>query len=287
MSRSCEEGYEHGPAWHDLGDGEGPPWRVFVHVPASPAPADGWPLLVMTDGNAVIDTAIAAMEIQSAYPNGTNVLPGVIVAIGYPTDGYYDPLRRSIDLSPPPGRDYPPFVEGGPVVRTGGADRLIAYIERTLLPFIEARAPLHATRRTLFGHSFGGLFALYALFEGCRIFDTYVAASPTIYWEDGVLAASEGRFMKRPARPGLSVHLSAGEYEDESLAPFQQEQEDRVERLAQLRLARTAPLARDMAARLGAAGIDTTYETFAGETHMTLIPVAVSRAVGIAFARRS
>lgn len=71
-------------------------------------PKAGWPALFMTDGNAVIATAIDAMRAQAPYPSGTNLDQGALVAIGYPTEDAYDPFRRSWDLGPPPGATYPP-----------------------------------------------------------------------------------------------------------------------------------------------------------------------------------
>jgi predicted alpha/beta superfamily hydrolase len=269
---------------HDLGPAGADPWRLHVHVPPGEPPAAGWPLLAITDGNAMIATAVDALRVQSAYPMGTNVEPGMIAAIGYPVESAYDPLRRSFDLSPPPGRSYPPFTQGGPPVVTGGADRFLRFIEEVALPFLATLAPIDPARRTLFGHSFGGLFALHALFSGCRSFSRFVAASPTIYWEDGLLLESERRFSARPLEREVVVHLSAGEFEGETLAPFQYGCEDTETRLAAARTARTLDLSREMAARLGTlAKVRVLYETYPGETHMTMLPIAVSRAVRTAF----
>ncbi|WP_244639345.1 alpha/beta hydrolase [Aureimonas endophytica] len=258
--------------------------RIFVHVPAETPPPEGWPLLVMTDGNAMIATAVDALRVQASYPGGTNVGPGVIAAIGYPVDAAYDPLRRSFDLSPPPGRHYPPFTPAGPPVRTGGADELLRFIEGDLLPFLERLVPIDAARRTLFGHSFGGLFALHALFSGAGLFSRYVAASPTIYWEDGGLLEAERRFGEEHDGSSVFVHLSSGEYEGETLAPFQYGRDDTEARLAKAKEAQTTRLAREMAGRLGALpGLAGRFETYPGETHMTVLPVAVARAVRVAF----
>ena len=100
------------------------------------------------------------MRVQACYPEGTDVEPGVIVAIGYPTDAPCDPFRRSWDLSPPPGRIYPPFHVGGPDVRTGGAGEFLQFVEDRLKPWLEARIPIDRGLQTLFGHWFGRLFAL-------------------------------------------------------------------------------------------------------------------------------
>lgn len=273
----------------DVGDGrDGDPWRLFVHVPPGPAPANGWPLLLITDGNAMIATAVDTVRVQGAYPNATNVEPGVVVAIGYPTGEAYDPLRRSRDLSPPPGRSYPPFTEGGPEVRTGGADRFLRFVETEAMAAVATLAPIDPARRTLFGHSFGGLFTLYALFSGTATFTHFVAASPTIYWEDGILEEAAARFLASPRPFGNRVvHLSAGQYEGDVLAPFQYEREDTEKRRLAARAARTLSLTEAMAARLRhLPDLRVVLETYPGETHMTMLPIAVSRAVRIAFEAR-
>lgn len=188
----------------------------------------------MTDGNAMIATAVDTVRVQAAYPMGTDVQPGVIAAIGYPGDDAYDPLRRSFDLSPPPGRTYPPFAEGAPAVVTGGADRFLQFIEHEALAFVETR---------------------------------YVAASPTISWEDGLLLNSEKLFAASP-----------------ELAPFQYEREDTAKRIAHARTIQTLALTQAMATRLAnLPRISVVCETYPGETHMTMLPVAISRAVRVAF----
>jgi predicted alpha/beta superfamily hydrolase len=268
----------------DLDGPDGAVWRLSIHIPPGDAPDGGWPLLAMTDGNAVIATAVDALRVQSAYPLGTDVQPGIIVAIGYPCEEAYDPLRRSFDLSPPPGRSYPPFAEGGPAVLTGGADRFLRFIEEVALPFVGSLAPVDPARRCLFGHSFGGLFALHVLFSGSQAFSRFVAASPTVYWEDGLLLESERRFAGAARDWAFEVHLSAGEHEGEALAPFQYGRDDTEKRLDHARTIQTLALTQAMAARLGDLPRSrVAYETYPGETHMTMLPIAVSRAVRVAF----
>jgi predicted alpha/beta superfamily hydrolase len=274
---------------HDLVPrGGGVPWRVFIHVPSGPAPEAGWPVLYMTDGNAVIGTAVEAMRAQAFYPAGTNVGWGVIVAIGYPVEGAYDPLRRSWDLGPPPGKTYPPFYDGTPEVKTGGAGDFLRFIEDELKPWVAGHARIDETRQALYGHSFGGLFALYALFTRPLSFRTFIAASPAIYWEDRAI----DRFFEAfeadvPESLTVDLILSAGEYETERLAPFQIGAEDEEKRLAQKKVTRTDEFARDMAERLGAVpGLRAGFELHAGENHMSILPVTVNRAVQAAFAVR-
>jgi predicted alpha/beta superfamily hydrolase len=264
------------------------PYRIFLSIPAGSPPAEGWPLLVLTDGNATFPFAAACLATQAPYPAATNTGWGVVVAIGYPLDEAYDGVRRSWDLSPPPGNSYPPFTTDGPPVRTGGAECFLAFIQNVLLPWIQEKVPVNNGRKTLFGHSFGGLFTLYSLFERPGLFDNWIAASPAIYWEEAVILQNERRRRNVPDGAAF-LHLSAGEYEGDELAPFQQKNEDADTRMEHKKETRTVLLAREMAQRLesGPDGLRARFELYAGETHMSVLAVAVSRAVGIAFAIRA
>lgn len=263
----------------------GEPYRVFLSIPAGDPPPGGWPLLVMTDGNATFPFAVASLVTQAPYPSGTNVGWGVIVAIGYPGDEPYNAQRRAWDLGPPPVKSYPPYFEGGPPVLIGGTGELLEFIEKDLLTHIGGLTRIDPARRSLFGHSFGGLFALYALFGRPALFRNWIAASPTIYWEGSEILNNEARrAMAEGSSPFL--HLSAGEYEGDTLAPFQYRNEDAESRLEKRKLERTVSLAQEMAVRLNGTpdGIRTEFELFPGETHMSVLGPAVNRAISIAFA---
>ncbi|MBB6489173.1 alpha/beta hydrolase [Rhizobium lusitanum] len=265
------------------------PHRIFLFRPDKPAPPEGWPVLYLTDGNACFATAVDALKVQASYPNGTNVTEGVIVAIGYPTEDPYDPLRRSWDLSPPPGRVYPPFYPDTPDVRTGGAERFLALIENELKPWIERQAPIDRSRQSLFGHSFGGLFTLYALFKKPDAFNRWISASPAIYWEDAAILEMEREFLEKNSVPfDAELHLSAGQYEGEILAPFHKGTAEEQKRQEHAKETRTIELAHDMALRLTeltSSSSTIAFEEYAGENHMSLLPVALNRAVQIAFRR--
>ncbi|MCK0197177.1 alpha/beta hydrolase-fold protein [Ancylobacter sp. 6x-1] len=262
----------------------GEPWRIFLHVPRSEPPEAGWPVLHLFDGNAVIATAVDALRIQSAWPSGTGVHPGVIVAVGYPTDGAYDGVRRSWDLGPPPGETYPPFTKDGPPVRTGGADDFLAFLEEELAPEIARRVKVDPLRRAVFGHSFGGLFVLHALFRRPQAYSRLISASPAIWWEGaGIVARAEGFLAEPPAGLDARLLLLAGEYE-QKLAPFQIGAQDAEKRQAAFKDSRIVDYTAEMAGRLaGVPGLATSYELIGGETHMSILPQAVNKAVRFAF----
>ena len=54
-------------------------------------------------------------------------------------------------------------------------------LETEYIPFVEERFRVSG-KRILFGHSLGGLFAIYYLFNAADTFDGVIAASPSLYW---------------------------------------------------------------------------------------------------------
>jgi predicted alpha/beta superfamily hydrolase len=272
-----------GIRWFDLRDSvTGAVRRVFLWTPPAPEPKAGWPALWLMDGNAVIGTAVDAMRAQAFWPSGTNLGWGALIALGYPSDDAYDSFRRSWDLGPPPGRSYPPFYDGGPEVKTGGGGEMARFLLEDVREFLTDHIHLDPQNQSLFGHSFGGLFALWMLFNHAGAFRNVIAASPAITWEDSALLNHLEAFVAPETAP--RVHLSAGEWEGFDLAPFQRSGDEVKARLAEKSSTRTIAAAQEMASELTARGLDVAYETYAGETHMSVLPVAVNRALSWAFA---
>lgn len=263
----------------------GAPWRIFLYRPPGEVPAEGWPVLYYLDANAVAGTAADIMRVQAAYPLGTGIEWGVMVGIGYPTDGAYDSVRRSWDMGPPPGQTYPPHTPDGPPVRTGGADEFLAFIEDVLKPEIGRRLPINPARQAILGHSFGGLFVLHALFHRPTAFQRWISASPAIWWEGaGIVDAAQAFAAEGTKRDGR-VLLLAGEYE-QKLAPFQVGAADEAKRLASFDESRIVDNSRAMAQRLtGVSGLSADFVLLPGETHMSVLPACLNLAIRFAFGR--
>ncbi|MDF2621380.1 MAG: putative esterase [Xanthobacteraceae bacterium] len=263
----------------------GPPRRIFLYRPPGEAPAQGWPVLYYTDANAVAGTAADIMRVQAAWPLGTGIEWGVMVGIGYPTDGAYDSVRRSWDLGPPPGQTYPPHTPDGPDVRTGGADEFLAFIEEVLKPEIARRVAIDPARQAIMGHSFGGLFVLHTLFRRPSAFSRWIAASPAIWWEGaGIVDAAQAFIAEGRPRDG-QILLLAGEYE-QKLAPFQVGAPDEEKRRAAFEESRIVDNTRLMAERLAQApGLVSEYVFLPGETHMSVLPACLNLAIRFAFGR--
>lgn len=162
-------------------DGERNYW-VQVAIPSRPAPAQGYPVLYMVDGNAAMASLTEAdLSLADAHS------PPVLVAIGYDTTGRFDVMARAYDYTPPVEIDGAPIA---PVVRGrpgGGAEDFTNFIQNEIKPLVEKQAPIDRTRQTLWGHSYGGLFTLYTLSAHADYYQRYVAGDPSLWWHDGAL----------------------------------------------------------------------------------------------------
>ncbi|KAK4654128.1 hypothetical protein QC762_401300 [Podospora pseudocomata] len=125
----------------------------------------------VTDGNALASTA--ADHLKRRKPVDPSQPDALVVGIGYPlTDNVYALTQRSIDFGAP--------IPGDPV--PWGADTFIDFINLTLRPWVQDTIfpNVNFTRDAIYGHSSGGLFVTYALITKPDLFDTFIAASPSL-----------------------------------------------------------------------------------------------------------
>lgn len=186
----------------DSADGERR-WAVDLAIPRREPPVGGFPALWMLDGNAAL--MVFDAELLGALARAPR--PPVLVFLGYDNDLRIDTPARTHDYTWPQRADD----RGRGIGRGGGADVLLASIRQRIRPAVERRISLDPHGQTLWGHSFGGLFVLYALMERAGEFSGYAAGTPSLWWADGALATqSVRRFSRAREKPPVSVLLTVG-----------------------------------------------------------------------------
>jgi predicted alpha/beta superfamily hydrolase len=159
----------------------------------------------------------------------------VVVGIGYPNDKAVYDYRRGPDLTPASqDGDYemPLDKHGNPRtdISFGKAKEFLDFVKKDVMEHVfESLLPLPQLRngrKALFGHSYGGIFALHALFTAPSLFDTFIAASPIIWWNRSFLTRiEESEFLASPESKSTPTLLltCGGCKEDVSKRPEESE----------------------------------------------------------------
>lgn len=179
-------------------------YRLWIGQPRRPAPASGYPVLWMLDGNA----AISALEPEQLQALAGGQAP-LLVAIGYQTDQRIERAARTYDYTPvvPGLAEQRDPLTGQP---SGGVDVFLDLLEQSMRPMVAAIAPMDARRQTLWGHSYGGLAVLHTLFNRPGLFNHYAAASPSLWWNNGVIVREGKALHALPTCKPRSLLLMRG-----------------------------------------------------------------------------
>jgi len=166
-------------------NGQGDSYRILVSKPEGELPyTGGYPVIYVLDANAYFASLHEAKRAQKQYRQA------IIVGIAYPGNDPHNFLRRAYDFSPPVSEEAnsPP---------QGGQDVLLDFLEQQVMPAVAERFPVNESQQSLYGHSFGGMFAIYTLFTRPELFNHVVAASPSLWWSDRYLLKHEREFRRQ------------------------------------------------------------------------------------------
>jgi predicted alpha/beta superfamily hydrolase len=152
-----------------------------------------YPVLYMTDGDGHLTHTRGTVDflVRNA------LMPDVIIVGVTNTDRTRDltPTRAGITENDGAVREMP---------TSGGAASFLDFFEKELIPFIDVSYRTQPYR-VLAGHSFGGLFALNAVFTRPELFDAVLAVSPSLRWDDDLPLRQASTLAQ--AHPDLSARL--------------------------------------------------------------------------------
>lgn len=254
-------------------------YRIRVAVPRAAAPAAGHPALYLLDGNAAL-MALDDADLP-ARPGGGDA--PVLVFIASDNDLRIDGVRRTLDYTPPRPNGAPATdVRGRPA---GGAEAFLRMIETRVMPAVHAQVEVDRARETLWGHSYGGLFALHVMFSHPGVFDRYVAADPSLWWNGGQLLDAE-RVLRREGRlaaPAGLLLVVADDGARSGRARAGASTDPLVEAMHRARAAVPPGEASRMAARLGTvAGLEVDVHVHPGLDHGQLLGASLPDAIAFA-----
>lgn len=252
----------------EMTSAKGRSYRIFISQPAEPAPPGGYPVLYVLDANSNFGTVTETLRMQGRRPERTGISSALVVGIGYPTDEPFDAARRGYDyVVHSPGATSPKHGEGGMLDPDsgGGAADFLSFITEELKPAVEKRYAIDRQKQTLLGHSFGGFFTLYTLFQRPQAFQNYLALSPSVWWNDRSLLRDQEKFIasRKPADAPINLFVAVGSREETSKIPMVTD-------------------SREIAARMQSVtdrGVTTQFFLVEGEDHGSIVPTTISRAL--------
>ena len=240
-------------------------YRLFVAVPpgyAEPGDTTRYRVLYVLDGNVLFPFTVEAHRLPRAGGWQDEEYPEVIiVGIGYPVDQYYLEAADARNVDYTPTRLTAPDTACGAFLRhpSGGGSAFLRVVREEIIPFVDARYRTTGDRGIM-GHSHGGTFAMYALFEAPGLFRRFAALSPSLWWDRGVMFGYEASAARERKGLDASVFVSYGSAESPCIM---QPAERMVDSLRARRYN----------------GLDVQIHVFPDENHMTVLPSAIARAL--------
>ncbi len=192
-------------------------YQITVALPRGYAESiESYPVLYMVDANGQFGTMVETarqLRFEETVPEM------IIVGIGYPVGRMWDAQApRNIDLTPTADPNWVQqraidFPQYPAPAGSGGAPVFLDFIISELIPTVEQDYRVDSTNRAYYGHSFGGLFGVYALLHNQGIFQRFIIASPSLWWDDKVSFRLESDYSASRSDLPARVFFSMGALE--------------------------------------------------------------------------
>lgn len=152
---------------------------ILVRVPLNyERTTEKFPVLYMLDAHPPQNSMMAGIIEQQVW--GGQIPDMILVGI--------QNTNRTRDLTP---------TQVAGEEGSGGSEKFMQFLETEVIPLIEKNYRTQPFR-IFAGHSFGGLTAVYAFATRPDLFNAYIAASPTLDWDNNfVIKRTEDLFKQR------------------------------------------------------------------------------------------
>lgn len=266
-------------------------YRIMIALPYAAPPQGGYNVVYLIDGNYHFAATQSFARAQGLFGMLQNA---VVVGIGYPTDSPLEVLeKRNWDLSTPISADalakMPPN-PGLTVDNTGGVDDFLRVIQEEIKPRVAADIGGRSRKDILIGHSFGGLAAVRALMTKPCSYQVFIAISPSLFWNDDVVMREDSALRSSLASGACTprVYLGVGGLEQtasayRSLTPVTSAEVQKIINKTRM-IDKARQLSRSLQKIPGPLRMPVAFEVYPGESHMSEVPLAISRGLTFALA---
>lgn len=208
--------------------------------------------------------AVMAAMLRHVSEMSREIIVGIDFADaeGNPVDSFAAYTR---DLTPTSDEDWAQATTAGP---GGRAEDFHNFIENEVKPLINETYNVNRYNQTLVGHSFGGLFGLYILFNHSDSFNRYVIASPSPWWDDSVIFELEEEYANSHVNLAKKVFISVGSRE---FVSGPQGMIDNTKKMVEKLKSRNYP------------DLELSYTIFDDETHESVVGISIQKGIETAF----
>ncbi|HUQ07369.1 MAG TPA: alpha/beta hydrolase-fold protein [Kofleriaceae bacterium] len=223
---------------------------VNVYLPPGYAESkDSYPVLYMPDGGMDEDFPHISGHLDVSIKNAV-IRPVILVGVKN--------TERRRDLAPPTAIEE----EKKAAPHAGGSDKFRQFLREELKPWVAAHYRVTA-ESGLIGESLAGLFAIETLVVEPSLFDIYIAADPSLWWNQlAVVKTAEARFATWSESP-KQLFVATGDLKD-----MQEGAAALVKAIAEKQ----------------PAGLTVTYVPMPEEQHGTIFPFAALRGIRTVYA---
>lgn len=195
-------------------------FTIYVYLPADYNSTSSYPLIVSMDGDNEFEPV---SEVVDELILGNAIPKSVFIAIGYGSEEANDQKRN---------RDYTPTAtEGIEDYETGGAENFYQFLVQELLPKVQEQYAVNDDKATLLGHSYGGLFTVFAMFQNpvTNPFDKFIPVATSYWYDSGILFEYEESFADTYPDFPAKVYTTMGALEGGVMIASFQEMIKRLE----------------------------------------------------------
>lgn len=192
-------------------------FKIYVYLPPNYPQANfNYPLIIGLDGDSEFEN-MAGIVSQGIQKGG--IPSSIFIGVGY---GGTD--RRN--------RDYTPSItQGVENDETGGAENFYNFIRTELIPELENNYQIDtANTKTLMGHSYGGLFTLFAMFQerNSNPFDKFIPVASSFWYDSGVIFEFEETYSQNNSDFQATVYTTMGSLEGVVMVASFEEMNQRI-----------------------------------------------------------
>lgn len=246
-------------------------YQLFVALPESYAsqPQRHYPVVFVTDANYAFPLVRAISRRVGDHGRGLEEF--ILVGLSY-AKGDSPVYSRRRDYTPTPNgpRDAAPEASGRPVVH-GGAEAYRLHIRDEVFPLVARRYRADMQHKVFAGHSYGALLGAHILFAEPGMFSDYILGSPSLWYDRRVMFGREAAFAAAQHDLPARVYLGAGSYERANPGAEDPRFDEEGDLAGDMQRFGRTLASRDYP------GLRIRSEVIAGEDHLTVAPVLITR----------